>query len=107
MHVHTYYGWTSHKPSCTCAYREAFLDLRSGYLSLCSSRAQLLPLALSLEYLGENKSLDFIPLDKYQLSSLEAHCLLPHYYGGHKCTFFFFFTLSISVLETFVGNVSI
>ena len=85
------------------------LSLTSGVgtLSLCSSRAQLLPLALSLEYLGENKSLDFIPLDKCQVSSPEAHCLLPHYYGGHKCTFFFFFTLSISVLETFVGNVSI
>ena len=44
------------KASCTCTDRDVFLDLRVGTLSLCFSRAQLLPLALSLECLGEKKA---------------------------------------------------
>ena len=43
---------------------------------LYSSRAQLLPLALSLECLGENKG-RLTPLDKYQLSSPGPIHLLP------------------------------
>ena len=59
MHVHTYYGvgappfLTPKKASCACADREVFLDLRRPYLF---SRAQLLPPALSLECLSENKA---------------------------------------------------
>ena len=45
-------------------------------LSLLFSRAQLLPLALSLECLGENKG-RLTPLDKYQLSSPGPIHLLP------------------------------
>ena len=62
MHVHTYYGVGTprlldpKKPSCACVDRDVFLDLRSGHLSLYFSRALLLPLALSLECLGENKA---------------------------------------------------
>ena len=37
-----------------------------GTLSLCFSRAQCLPLDLSLESLGEKQSLNFTPLDKQQ-----------------------------------------
>ena len=62
MHVHAYYRVghppfsTPKKPSCTCADREVFLTSGVGnYLSLGSSNAQLLSLALSLEYWGENK----------------------------------------------------
>ena len=43
------------EPSCICANREVFLDLRCGILSLYCSGAQLLTLALSSECLGENK----------------------------------------------------
>ena len=62
MDVHTYYGvWpisflTPKKPSCACADREVFLDLRGGHLSLYFSEAQLLPLALPLGCLGDNKA---------------------------------------------------
>ena len=47
---------TSKEPSCACADREVLLDLKSGHLISLLFRAQLLPLALSLEYLGENKN---------------------------------------------------
>ena len=47
-------GWhvvTPKEPACTCTDREVSLALRSGHLQLLFSRGQLLPLALSLEYL--------------------------------------------------------
>ena len=47
---------TPSEPSCICANREVFLNPRCGILSLYCSRAQLLPLALSSECLGENKA---------------------------------------------------
>lgn len=62
MRVHTYYGagpppfMTPKKPLFLCADRGVFLDLRNGPLSLCFSRTQLLPLALTLECLGEGKA---------------------------------------------------
>ena len=50
-----------------------------GTLSLSFSRAQLLPLALSLGVSGREQRLSFTPWDKYQASSPEAHCLPPHH----------------------------
>ena len=44
--------------------RESFLDLRWGTFSLHFSRAQLLPLALSLQCLSENKAWSLFPLTK-------------------------------------------
>ena len=61
MHVHTYYGvepipfLTLKKASAYVQTGKSSLTLGVGTLSLCFSRAQLLPLALSLECLGEKK----------------------------------------------------
>lgn len=71
----TYYGMvpppfvTSEEPSCTCAAQE--VSLTSGvvevvFLSLYSSRTQILPLILLLECLGKTK-LKFTLLDKLRL----------------------------------------
>ena len=61
-HVNTYYGvvtppfLTPKEPSCACADREVSLDLRSGHLISLLQQSSALPLALSLECLGENKA---------------------------------------------------
>lgn len=71
----TYYGMVpppfvmSEEPSCTCAAEE--VSLTSGvvevvFLSLYSSRTQILPLILFLECLGKTK-LKFTLLDKLRL----------------------------------------
>ena len=60
VRVHTYYGpppfLTLKEPSCTCAEVKSSLNSGVGPLSLYFSRAQLQPLALSSECLGENKA---------------------------------------------------
>ena len=47
-------------------------------LSLCFSTAQLLPLALSLECLGENKGSVLLLLTNTRYSAQRPHCLLCH-----------------------------
>lgn len=56
---------TPRKPSCACADGKVFLDLRSGH---CISA-----ISFVLGASGEKQSFSFMPLDKYQLSSPEAH----------------------------------
>ena len=61
MHVHVYYGLGSplfSTPKKPVLVQTGKSSLTSGVdtFSLCFSRAQLLPLALSLEGLGENKA---------------------------------------------------
>ena len=62
MHVHVYYGVgsppfsTPKKPSALVQTGKSSLTSGVDTFSLCFSRAQLLPLALSLEGLGENKA---------------------------------------------------
>ena len=62
MQVHTYYGVASppfvtlKEPSGVCVGRGVFLISGAVILSLHFSRAQILPLALSLECPGEYKA---------------------------------------------------
>ena len=62
MHIYTYYGvkpppfLNSKEPSVYVWKGKFSLTSEVGTLSLCFSRAQLLPLALLLECLGENKT---------------------------------------------------
>ena len=55
-----------------------FLDLRSGHLSLYSSRAQLLPITSSLECLGENKASVLLCLANTSCPAQGPIHLLPH-----------------------------
>ena len=69
-----------------------------GTLSFCSSRAQLLPLALSLEYLSENKAwiLFHLTNTRYPAQKPTVFCLTIMV-AINVLFFFFFFTLSVSV----------
>ena len=73
---------TPKKSSCACVNREVFFDLRSATLSLCFSKAQLLPLALSLECLGENKACILLCLIKIRCLAQGPIYLLPHSEGN-------------------------
>ena len=63
------------KPSCAYADREYSLNSGVGILSPCFSRAQLLPPALSLQCLGENKAWLLLHLTN-QVFSPEVHFYL-------------------------------
>ena len=54
-----------------------------GTLSLYFSRTQLLPLALSLKCLGENKGPVLLHLNKHQVPSSGAHLSPTSGWGGH------------------------
>ena len=85
---------TPKEPPCTWAGREVVLDLRSGLLPLYFSRAQLLPLALSLECLGEDKASISLHLTNTSCSSIY---LLPQ---KHKLIFIFLKKLHIEYVVT-------
>ena len=60
MHIHAYYGvgpppFSTLKKPCACGDKEVSLISGVDTLSPCFSRAQFLPLVLSLEYLGDKK----------------------------------------------------
>ena len=83
MHVHIYYGvgpppfLTLKKPSCACADREVFLDLRSGHLISLAELSFCHSFVLGMS--GWDQRLGFILLDKHQVSGPEACCLLPQH----------------------------
>ena len=60
VHIHAYYGvgpppFSTLKKPCACGDKEVSLISGVDTLSPCFSRAQFLPLVLSLEYLGDKK----------------------------------------------------
>ena len=84
MHVHTYYGvvpppfLTPKEVSCACVDRGVFLDLRSGHLISLLQKSSALPLALSLERLGENKALVLLPVTNTSCPAQGPIYLPPH-----------------------------
>ena len=68
---------TPKNPSCTCA-EESSLTSREGTLSLYFSRAQLSPLVLSLECLGENNAWILLHLTSTRYPAQRPIYLLPH-----------------------------
>ena len=60
---------TPKEPSCACADREVFLDLRPGHLISLLQQNSALATNFVLGVSGEKRSFKFTPLDKHQLSS--------------------------------------
>ena len=80
-HVHTYYGvtlfdhpfLTPKQPSCTCTYREVFLDLRSERLISLLQQSSAPATSSILRVSGWEQSFDFTPPDRHQQFGSGAH----------------------------------
>ena len=64
---------TPKEPSCACADRVVFLDLRSGHLISLLQQSSASAPTFVLGVSGGEQSFSFTPLDKHQLSSPGAH----------------------------------
>ena len=64
---------TRKKPSCPCADREVFLDLKGGHLISLLLQSSASATSFVLGVSGWEQSLNFTPLDKHQLSSPGVH----------------------------------
>ena len=67
---------TPKEPSCTCADREVFPDLRSGHLISLLQQSSASATGFVLGASGWEQSFSFTSLDKHQLSSPWAHLSL-------------------------------
>ena len=78
-HVHTYCEVAASpfsapkEPSCACADREVFLDLRRGHLISLLQQSSASDTSFVLGVYGWEQSFNVTPLDKHQLSGPGAH----------------------------------